>query len=66
MNLQAVSVGIVFLVGALVLFLLDATTPKDERVPVRPWISHSHESVRLSIVALSVAGLVLTAVGLIL
>jgi len=66
MNLQAVSVGIICLVGSAVLLLLEKTTPKGERVSTRIWFSQSHESVRISIILLVIMGLVLLTLGLIL
>lgn len=63
MNLQAISVGIIFLAVSFILFLIEKTTPKNERVPVRIWFSQSHESVYISIVAMLAMGAILIIIG---
>ena len=66
MNLEAILIGIIPIVGSIVLFLLEKSTPKNELVPTRPWIYQSHEAVRISIFILLIMGAILIIMGLIL
>lgn len=66
MNLQAFSVGVVFIVGAVVLLLIEKTTPKNELVPAKPWVYYSHWSVQMSIILMVVMGVVLIMLGMVL
>lgn len=66
MNLHVIALGVISLIACLVLFILEKTTPKNERVPVKPFISYSHESVRIQIILVFIIGVILFAIGVVL
>ncbi|MBS7632787.1 hypothetical protein KEJ15_04085 [Candidatus Bathyarchaeota archaeon] len=66
MNLQVIALGVISLIACLVLFILEKTTPKNKRVPVKPFISYSHESVRIQIILVFIIGVILFAIGVVL
>jgi len=66
MNLQAIALGVISLTACFILFLLEKTTPKNERVPVKPFFTYSHESVRIHIIFLLAMGVILIVIGLVL
>lgn len=66
MNLQAITLGAISLIACLILLLLEKTTPKNERVPMKPFITYSHESARIQIILLLIIGVILTMIGLVL
>ena len=66
MNLQATALGVISLIACFILFFLEKTTPKNERVPVKPFITYSHESVRIQIIFLLAIGVILIVIGLVL
>lgn len=66
MNLPAIAIGVISLIACFILFFLEKTTPKNEKVPVKPFITYSHEWVRIQIIFLLIIGVILVAIGLVL
>jgi len=66
MNHQVITVGVISLIACLILFILEKTTPKNERVPVLPFWTYSHEWTRMQITLLLIIGVIFVAIGLIL
>jgi len=66
MELRAFWLGIGFVVGSVILLIMERTTPKNERVLVKPWVTYSHESVQFSIILKAAMGFILNMIGLFL
>lgn len=66
MNLLALALGAISLMACSVLFLLEKITPKNERVLLGPFVTYSHESVRIQMIFLLIVGVVLVLIGLVL
>jgi len=66
MNYLSSAVGIISLIAGFVLFILERTTPRNERVPVYPFFTFSHEWCRLQIIFLLIIGVIFIMIGLVL
>jgi hypothetical protein len=66
MNPQIIAVGVISLIAGFVLFILEKTTPGNQRVPVKPFVTYSHESVRIQIIFLLFTGMIFVMIGLVL
>jgi hypothetical protein len=66
MNYLAIAVGIISLIASLVLFILERATPRNERVPVYPFFTHSHEWCRMNVIFLLIISMIFIMIGLVL